>query len=346
MTTREFLPLLLGPGALGPYGGYDPAVDPSIANIFSTAAYRVGHTMLSSTLRRLDAHGQTIAAGDLALANAFFNPGAVLDHGIEPLLRGLASQEAQAIDPYLVDDVRNFLFGPPGAGGFDLASLNIQRGRDHGLPSYNQARGDFGLPVRTSFAEISSDPEIVSRLASTYASVADIDPWTGGLCEDHVAGALVGELFHAILTAQFQALRAGDRFWYESDLTPSEIASVEAQTLSVIIQRNTTIGFEIQTNAFIVPDEKPFMRGDCDRDGVIDLSDAITSLAMLFSSSGYPDCADAFDFDDSGTLTLGDPIQVLSFLFQGGAAPAPPFPDCGVDTSGDALRCYTDGSCP
>ena len=65
------------------------------------------------------------------------------------------AQRCQAIDPYLVDEVRNFLFGPPGSGGFDLASLNIQRGRDHGLADYNQARTDLGLDPVTSFSEIS-----------------------------------------------------------------------------------------------------------------------------------------------------------------------------------------------
>ena len=56
----------------------------------------------------------------------------------------------------MVDDVRNFLFGPPGADGFDLAALNIQRGRDHGLPSYNDARAALGLSRAQSFAEVSS----------------------------------------------------------------------------------------------------------------------------------------------------------------------------------------------
>ncbi len=58
---------------------------------------------------------------------AFFNPLEVSGPGIECYLRGLASQVDQRVDSYIVDGLRNFLFGPPGAGGFDLASLNIRR---------------------------------------------------------------------------------------------------------------------------------------------------------------------------------------------------------------------------
>ena len=145
ITYNEFLPLLLGPGALSTYDpqtSYDENVDPGIANAFSTAAYRFGHSMLSATLLRLDENGDVIPAGNLPLRDAFFNPGEIVNNGgIEPLLRGLVTQTAQDVDPLVIDDVRNLLFGPPIDIGFDLAALNIQRGREHGLPSYNAMRG-------------------------------------------------------------------------------------------------------------------------------------------------------------------------------------------------------------
>lgn len=253
ITYREFLPLLLGPNALSPYRGYRPNTDASIENAFATAAYRLGHSMLSSSLLRLDRQGRPIAEGPLRLKDAFFNPAAVSSLGIEPYLRGMARQRAQELDNQIVDDVRNFLFGPPGAGGFDLASLNIQRGRDHGLPGYNQARANYGLPRITSWNQISSDSAVRTKLASLYSSPDQVDLWVGGLAEDHLPGAMVGPTFHAILKDQFERLRDGDRFWHEGYLPPSVLQTVREQSLTRILRRNTGIGSEIQNNVWVVP---------------------------------------------------------------------------------------------
>jgi hypothetical protein len=73
-------------------------------------------------------------------------------HNLDVTLEGLTPQRVQEVDAKVVDAVRNFLFDPPGAGGLDLASLNIQRGRDPGLPDNNTLREAFGLPRVTSFA--------------------------------------------------------------------------------------------------------------------------------------------------------------------------------------------------
>ncbi|MDF1815836.1 MAG: peroxidase family protein [Verrucomicrobiales bacterium] len=252
ITYREFLPLLLGPRALPPYRGYREDVNSGIGNVFATAGYRFGHTMLASELVRIDRFGEEIEAGNIDLAGAFFNPSALTDEGgIAPLLRGLARQPAQQIDTKLVDDVRNFLFGPPGSGGFDLASLNIQRGRDHGLASYNQVRADYGLVPAVSFADITSDTEVQEDLASIYPTVDQVDVWVGGLAEDPVRGALLGETMSTILRDQFIRLRDGDRFWYQNYLDRELQSLVERQTLAQIIRRNTEIGREIQDNVFI-----------------------------------------------------------------------------------------------
>lgn len=254
ITYREFLPLLLGRRALPKYDGYKPEINAGIANTFATAGYRFGHTMLSPQLLRLDRNLEEIDEGHLALASAFFNPSAITDEGgIDPILRGMARQVAQQIDTKLVDDVRNFLFGPPGAGGFDLASLNIQRGRDHGLGSYNEVRVALGLNAVSSFEEITSNEETQEELASVYENVDQIDVWIGGLAEDRIEGALLGETMSAILVEQFTRLRDGDRFWYQNYLDRELQSLVERQTLAQIIRRNTRIRREIPDNVFVTP---------------------------------------------------------------------------------------------
>ena len=254
ITYREFLPALLGPDALPPYTGYDPEVDASIANVFSTGAYRFGHSALSPTLLRLDASGDPIPEGHLALRDAFFRPDRLSDEGgIDPLLRGLAAQACQKVDGYVIDDVRNFLFGAPGAGGFDLPALNIQRGRDHGLPGYNDVREALGLGRARTFAEMTHDPEVQARLAAAYADPDEVDLWIGGLVEPAIAGGHLGTTFRKIVIEQFTALRDGDRFWYERDLPKIAVKRVNETRLSDIIRRNTGIGDELQDDVFYLP---------------------------------------------------------------------------------------------
>ncbi len=253
ITYYEYLPTLLGRNSLARYRGYDAEVDASIANIFSHATFRYGHSALSPTLKRLDRQGNSIEAGDLPLRSAFFAPNRLVEEGgIEPLLRGLASQVSQQVDNYIIDDVRNFLFGPPGSGGFDLAALNIQRGRDHGLPSYNAVREAFGLPATIDFADITSDPVKQAALASVYSSVNDIDLWIGALSEDSIDDSMVGELLTAVLVEQFEALRDGDRFWYQNHMSRERQRMIRQTKLSDIIRRNTRIGREISDNVFVV----------------------------------------------------------------------------------------------
>ena len=252
ITYNEFLPALLGEYAIPAYRGYDAAVDGSIMNEFSGAAFRFGHTMLPPQLMRLDGGMQTIPDGHIALRDAFFNPDEILTLGIEPLLRGLSAQPAQAIDTRVIDDVRNFLFGPPGAGGFDLASLNMQRGRDHGLVDYNSMREEFGLPRFATFGEFGDDFLAWIGLGFLYSDIDNVDPWIGMLTEDKAPFSQLGGLAHVIVAEQFTKLRDGDRYWYQNVLSGALQRWVNTQTLAVIIRRNTTIGFEIPDDVFRV----------------------------------------------------------------------------------------------
>ena len=311
ITFNEFLPRLLGENAIPAYSGYDPMVSAGISNTFATAAYRVGHTMLSSEIFRMDQYGNQSPEGHLDLASAFFNPSEVTTNGIDSLLRGLAAKRAQNVDSYVVDDVRNFLFGAPGSGGFDLCSLNMQRGRDHGLPSYNEIRVAYGLPAVTAFTEINADAEISGRLETAYGSVDLIDPWIGFLSESHAPGAFVGETLMAVLGDQFARLRDSDRFWYESYLPPELVAEVEAMTLAEIIKANTGIGDELQADVFVV--QARCLADLADPAGDLDYLD-ISAFVMAYNSGDL-----SVDFDDSGSVDFLD-ISIFLNAYNTGCA--------------------------
>ena len=254
ITYDEHLPALIGRKAIPRYRGYNASVNPTIFNEFSAAAFRLGHSMVSEQLLSVDSRGNQVDQIDLA--GAFFNAPQVFQSrdDIDPILRGLASQEHQAIDVMVVHPLRNLLFGQPGAGGLDLTALNIQRGRDHGLPFYNDMRVAMGLKRVTNFNQISNDQELQQSLQDAYGDVDNIDLWVGGLAETPVGkrGAQVGELFQAILTRQFTDLRDGDRFWYENYLDRDELKIVRGTTLAKVIRANTNIGNELQNNVFFV----------------------------------------------------------------------------------------------
>ncbi|MCH7987871.1 MAG: peroxiredoxin [Planctomycetes bacterium] len=257
ITYHEFLPALLGPFApsLDDYEGFDPDVNPSIANEFSAALFRYGHSTLSPQLLLANNKGRV---GTISLRDAFFNPAFLADNpeNVDFLLKGFAVQQAQEVDTQVVDDVRSFLFGPPGAGGTDLASLNIQRGRDHGLPLYNVMRVAYGLQPVEDFDEISSELWVQTALELLYGSVDEIDAWIGGLAEDHLLDASVGPLVAAAIIEQFTALRDGDRFFFLNDPDLAhhrlhKIIHLDHVTLADVIRRNTGIR-KIQQNVFFI----------------------------------------------------------------------------------------------
>jgi hypothetical protein len=253
ITYNEFLPAILGANtpaanALQNYRGYRADVNPGIATEFSTAAFRLGHSMLGEDIQLLDNNGNPVR-DDVRLKDVFFDPRSVSEVGIDPLLKYLASDRAQEIDTKVIDDVRNFLFGAPGQGGFDLVSLNIQRGRDHGLADYNTVRVAYGLPKVTSFAQISSDTAVQASLQQAYGSVDKLDLWVAGLAEKHLPGSSLGETFTRIIVDQFSRLRDGDRYWYQNALPANAVRAVQNNSLVDVIRRNTQLT-NLQPNVF------------------------------------------------------------------------------------------------
>lgn len=248
ITYHEYLPALLGRRAITRYEGYDSTVNPAIANEFSTAAFRFGHSTLNDDVEFFGNDGRAVSE-ELSLAEAFFNTEVLEENGIGSVLKYDASSLSQEIDLEVVDSLRNFLFGPPGAGGLDLVALNVQRGRDHGLADYNSTRVAYGLAAYESFADLTSNVDLQEKLATLYGDVNNVDLWGGLMAEDHVPGASVGELTQTIIADQFERLRDGDRFYYENVFEGEQLHRIRSTSLADIIQRNTDVR-GLQDNVF------------------------------------------------------------------------------------------------
>src|SRR6516164_9407794 len=253
ITYSEFLPHLLGPNAIEPYHGYDPTVDPRITEQFAGAAFRFGHSIVSDETARLTEQG-AVNGPTLELKDTFFLSPTdfTADSGADGFLRELASDSSLALDARIVDGLRNFLSDPP--DGQDLAAIDIQRGRDLGLGTLNQTRVALGLMPYTSFNQITSDPGTLQALRQAYGSVGNVDLFTGGLAENHLPGAMVGQTFEAIIATQFENLRDGDRLWFQNQgFDPQTLAQIEQTTLADIIERDTNTQ-HIQDDVFVTYD--------------------------------------------------------------------------------------------
>ncbi|XP_036119159.1 thyroid peroxidase [Molossus molossus] len=250
ITLRDYVPKILGPEALrqhvGPYQGYDPTVDPTASNVFSTAAFRFGHTTIHPLVRRLDA-GFRDHLPPLLLRDAFFRPWRVLkEGGLDPLVRGLLARPAklQAPGQLMSEELTEKLVVLSPAGAFDLASLNLQRGRDHGLPGYNAWREFCGLPrlrTRADLSRVIANGSVADRIMDLYKHPDNVDVWLGGSVEDFLPHARTGPLFACIIGRQMKALRDGDRFWWEHSGVFTEVQrrELERHSLSRVICDNT-----------------------------------------------------------------------------------------------------------
>ena len=302
ITYNEWLPALMGSG-LGAYAGYNPAANPGISNEFATAGFRFGHSVVGADIQFLGNNGVQVAP-QLSFADAFFNPAAVRANGIDPLLKYLASDPAQELDTKVVDELRNMLLDVPGASvRLDLAALNVQRGRDHGLADYNTTRAAYGLPKVTSFAQITSDPALQAKLKALYGTVDRIDLWVGVLAENHLKGSSVGATARAIIADQFGRLRAGDRFWYENTFAGRDLQQLRGTRLSEVIERNTALT-TVQDNAFVF---RPEVSGVVSngRAGAAGLTVRLIDADGAVAASATTDAAGRYRFDVAAGLRTG-----------------------------------------
>ncbi|XP_054274117.1 peroxidasin-like isoform X2 [Macrosteles quadrilineatus] len=250
-----------GMNMLGDYTGYNPNIDPGISNVFATAALRFGHTLINPVLRRLDSEFATIPEGDLLLGKAFFSPWRLVDEGgTDPLLRGMFMTAAKRKMPHenLNKQLTEHLFTVAHAVSLDLAAMNIQRGRDHALPPYNDYRAVCNLTVAQTFDDLRgeiSNKAVRDQLQELYGHPGNIDVWVGGILEDPVDGARVGPLFRCILVDQFRRMRDGDRFWYESLATfkPEQLTQIKQASLARVLCDNGDNITRVTPDVFLLP---------------------------------------------------------------------------------------------
>lgn len=264
ITYAHWLPLILGPEGmdmLGKYKGYDPAVNPSISNVFATAALRFGHSLINPVLHRLNSSFQTIPEGHLPLHKAFFSPWRVVDEGgVDPLMRGLFTVPAKLKKPdqNLNTELTEQLFKVAHAVALDLAAINIHRSRDHAIPGYLDFRRFCNMSEVDNFDDLQyeiSDDKVRRKLRELYGHPGNIDVWVGGILEDQVSGGKVGPLFRCLLLEQFRKLRDGDRFYYENPSTfkPEQLTQIKQASLARILCDNGDDIKEITNDVFLLP---------------------------------------------------------------------------------------------
>ncbi|KAG7511877.1 hypothetical protein JOB18_013211 [Solea senegalensis] len=251
---RDYLPHILGEDAvrtqIGPYRSYNPNIDPSVSNVFATAAYRFAHLAIQPVLSRLNAmYREDVRLPSVPLFKAFFTPWRIVfEGGIDSLVRGLIGRPAKlnTQDHMMVTALRDRLFQFVQHLTLDLGSLNMQRGRDHGLAGYNSWRRLCGLSQPRNQAELGrvlNNNNLARRLLQLYGTPDNIDVWMGGVAEPFVPGGRVGPLFACLIARQFRSTRDGDRLWHQNPgvFTARQRAALSTATLARIICDNTGI---------------------------------------------------------------------------------------------------------
>uniref|UniRef100_A0A3B5MCU6 NAD(P)H oxidase (H2O2-forming) n=1 Tax=Xiphophorus couchianus TaxID=32473 RepID=A0A3B5MCU6_9TELE len=272
----EWLPGFLGDRKLPPYPGYQKFVDPGISPEFQAAAMRFGMTMAPPGvyMRNKTCHFRKITNIDgskspaMRLCNSFWKRQSAnmkTSHDVDELLMGMASQIAEKEDHIVVEDLRDFMYGPLRFSRTDLVALTIQRGRDFGLQSYTETRKALDLPPVKMFEEInpelsSSNPQLLRDVAELYGGdISKLELFPGGLLESTDGP---GPVFSAIILDQFERVRNGDRFWFENKqnglFTNEEIQTIRSLTYrDILIAVTSAEETDLQKNVFLWTEGDP-----------------------------------------------------------------------------------------
>ncbi|NXK37312.1 DUOX2 oxidase, partial [Piprites chloris] len=257
----EWLPTLLG-SDIPEYKGYQQHLDPSLSPEFVAAAAQFLATMLPPGVYKRDTEcrfqnvsGPSGSFPAVRLCNSYWSrerPGLQQAEDVDYLLLGMSSQIAEQEDNIVVEDLQDYWYGPLKYSRTDYVASWIQRGRDLGLPTYNQARERFGLKPLQNWSNLAPhlEPQVLQKVAALYGDdMAGLELLPGGMLEAD------SSLFSAIILEQFVRLRDSDRFWFENTknglFTEEEIKEIRNTTfhkvLAAITYANPT---DIQTHVF------------------------------------------------------------------------------------------------
>ncbi|KAK4882891.1 hypothetical protein RN001_006210 [Aquatica leii] len=252
ITYNEYLPTLLGENAMKDFGlsletgdaysyDYDQRINPSIINEFSGAAFRFGHSMVDGILK---IYGKNKMEAAIDIPEIMFHPARLRKtEFFDQVLTTMTNDPIQDVDNSVSEALTKYMFRAGNPFGVDIASINIQRGRDHGLRPYNDYRELVGQARIKSFEEFGE--ELGNKLKTVYASVDDIDLWVGGLLEPKYGGSVLGLTFRDIVAEQFSRLKKGDKYFFENDptinpgsFTPEQLTELRKVSLARIICDN------------------------------------------------------------------------------------------------------------
>ncbi|XP_041988784.1 peroxidase-like isoform X2 [Aricia agestis] len=258
ITYKHWLPALTGKSFDELYdsyeSGYNPEVNPTITNSFATAAFHFVNSLLDQDVQLVDDKNNVTAQ---RLGQTYFKPKLVAEkNGLENLARGMVSQNSQGSDFNYDDDLRHHWLG-----GLDVLAIDIQRGRDHGLPGYVQYRALCGYSAVTSVSQLSDvmSQEVVDKLSKLYEHPNDIDLVVGLMAETPLPGSLIGPTTTCLIKEQLWRTRSGDRYFYShSDeaggFTKRQLTEIRRASLARLLCDNAGVT-RVQKDAFQLPSE-------------------------------------------------------------------------------------------
>ncbi|TMS40178.1 hypothetical protein L596_006590 [Steinernema carpocapsae] len=250
---REYLPKVLGSTfatLVGEYRGYNPNVDSTLANEFTAGAYRFGHGMIQEIYPRLDEGFRNMSVGAIPFSEATLHSDRLLfQGGIDPIVRGMMVTPLKR-PQRLTTSITEQMFGST-----DLGTINIQRGRDHGLPPYVKFRELCGMGRASNFDQLGREilsAEARANLQRVYRTVDRVDFYVGAVLEDPVVRGLIGPTLACVVGPQFKRTRDGDRFYYENPgiFTRAQLAEIRRSSLSRIICDNGDNIHQVPREAF------------------------------------------------------------------------------------------------